>query len=152
VKRLASLALTALLLAGCASSFTDPGPSTQRPSGVFPQVVQTGDRLQCVAYARAETGLSIRGDAWDWWDLAAGRYGRSSEPERGAVLVLKGYGGNGRGHVAVVRRVLSGREIVEANGGVSIGDGFSPIFVNDRSCSCFLRSAYQSATTERFGF
>lgn len=112
VKRLVTLALTALLLAGCASSFNDPGPSTLRPSGVYPKVVQTGDRLQCVAYVRAETGLSIRGDAWDWWDLAAGRYGRSREPERGAVLVLKGHGDNGRGHVAVVRRVLSGREIV----------------------------------------
>jgi len=112
VKRLVALAAVALTLAGCASSFRDPGPSALRPSGVFPQVVQPGEPLQCVAFARAESGVSIWGDAWNWWDKAAGRYGRSDQPEHGAVLVLKGYGDNGRGHVAVVRRILSSREIV----------------------------------------
>ncbi len=112
LKRLVHLALVALALTGCASNFDDPGPRAQRPGGVFPQVVQPDRPLQCVAYVRAETGVSIWGDAWNWWEKAAGRYGRSDEPADGAVLVMKGYGDNGRGHVAVVRRVLSRREIV----------------------------------------
>ncbi len=104
--------LIALILAGCATRYEDPGPQARKPGGVFPQVLQPAQPLQCVAFARAETGVSIWGDAWDWWSKAAGRYGRSDEPERGAVLVLRGYGDNGRGHVAVVRRILNRREIV----------------------------------------
>ena len=112
MRRLFSLFLIAIALASCASRFEDPGPRTQRPGGVFPQVLTPERPLQCVAYVRAETGLSIWGDAWDWWSKAAGRYARSDAPARGSVLVLRGYGANGRGHVAVVRRILTSREIV----------------------------------------
>lgn len=112
MRRFVSLFLVAIALAGCASRFEDPGPRAQKPGGVFPQVLTPERPLQCVAYVRAETGVSIWGDAWGWWSKAAGRYARSDAPARGSVLVLRGYGANGRGHVAVVRRILTSREIV----------------------------------------
>ena len=43
---------------------------------------------QCVTFARAHSGVEIRGNAHTWWDQAAGRYVRSSRPEVGAVLVV----------------------------------------------------------------
>ena len=58
-------------------------------------------------YARALTGIPIYGDAWTWWNQAAGRYRRGSEPESGAMMVLDGYAGPHRAHLAVVRTVIS---------------------------------------------
>ncbi len=77
-----------------------------------PRLIRMSARLQCVPYARAESGLDIRGDAKVWWEQAAGRYGRSKAPEAGAVIVMNGFNGANRGHVAVVRRVVSTRKIV----------------------------------------
>ena len=111
VFRLLASTLVALSLAGCASSF-DPGPLGRKPPGVFPKVVHAAQPLQCVPYARWKSGVALWGDAWDWWSMADGRFGRSSEPERGSVMVLRGYAENGRGHVAVVRKVINSREIV----------------------------------------
>lgn len=109
--RLIALALVAASLAGCASSF-DPGPLGRKPPGVYPKVVHAGQPLQCVAYARWKSGVTLWGDAWNWWDQAQGKFGRSSDPETGSVLVLKGYAENGRGHVAVVRKIINSREIL----------------------------------------
>lgn len=67
--------------------------------------------MQCVPYARAVTGLDIRGDAWSWWDQAAGRYERGSQPAPYAVLVLTKGVRLDLGHLAVVRRVLDRRRI-----------------------------------------
>lgn len=106
-----TLALVAIGLAGCASTF-DPGPLSRKPPGVYPKVVRAQQPLQCVPYARWKSGVTIWGDAWHWWDKADGRFGRSSEPESGSVLVLKGFADNGRGHVAVVRKIINSREIV----------------------------------------
>jgi surface antigen len=77
-----------------------------------PRILRTGTRLQCVPYARAESGVDIRGDAKNWWTLAAGRYLRTQEPAAGNVFVMNGYAGANRGHVAVVRRIVSSRKIV----------------------------------------
>jgi hypothetical protein len=67
--------------------------------------------LECVAYARQLTGLQITGDAWTWWDSAAGRYERGNRPRPMAVLVLKRTGQLPGGHVAVVRYVAGTCEI-----------------------------------------
>lgn len=67
--------------------------------------------LQCVPYARDHSDVKIYGDAWTWWQQAAGRYPESTAPSVGAVMVLVGYAGPERGHVAVVRQVISAREI-----------------------------------------
>ena len=54
--------------------------------------------------------MNLRGDAYTWWDKAAGLYARAGTPSQGAVLVLNGYAKH-RAHVAVVRRLISPREI-----------------------------------------
>ena len=66
---------------------------------------------QCVPYAREHSDVKIYGDAWTWWDQAAGHYAESALPQTGAVMVLTNYAGPERGHVAVVRQLVSSREI-----------------------------------------
>lgn len=67
--------------------------------------------LQCVPFARAESGIVIKGNAANWWDAAAGVYARGSRPEPGAVLNFRPTGHMRLGHVAVVTNVLGSREI-----------------------------------------
>ena len=67
--------------------------------------------LQCVPFARAESGIVIKGNAANWWDEAAGVYARGSRPEPGAVLNFRATGHMRLGHVAVVTNVLSAREV-----------------------------------------
>ena len=74
-----------------------------------PVIVPVGGGLQCATYARMRSGLSIMGNAGQWWHLAAGRYKREHVPEPGAVMVM---GGTRHGHVAVVVEVRSRREIL----------------------------------------
>ena len=68
--------------------------------------------LQCVPYARALSGVEIRGDAHTWWDQAAGRYERGNEPKIGAVLAFQPHGNMRLGHVAAVRRIVDDRTIM----------------------------------------
>ena len=66
----------------------------------------------CVAYARDVTGVRLDGNAASWWPHAEGRYERGHRPEVGAILVFKPYGRMHVGHVAVVSRVISAREVL----------------------------------------
>lgn len=84
--------------------------------------------LQCVPYAREHSAIKIMGDANTWWDKAAGKYERGSNPAGGAVMVLFNYASSGSGHVAVVRRVVSTREI-RIDHANWLNDG--SIYVND---------------------
>ncbi|HWL83549.1 MAG TPA: CHAP domain-containing protein [Roseomonas sp.] len=68
--------------------------------------------ISCVPYARSITGMDITGNAYTWWGSAAGVYARGQRPERGAVLSFKSSGGMRLGHVAVVSRIVSAREIL----------------------------------------
>lgn len=87
--------------------------------------------ISCVPFARAASGIELKGNAANWWDAAAGVYARGSRPEAGAVMNFRATGRMRLGHVAVVTRVLSSRmvEIDHANwwgpgagrGGVSRG-------------------------------
>ncbi|KTE21143.1 hypothetical protein ATE67_07450 [Sphingopyxis sp. H050] len=70
------------------------------------------DYLQCVPFARAESGVDIRGNAKTWWSQAAGTYERGDEPRKGAVMAFAGTGGMPLGHVAVVKKIVSDREIL----------------------------------------
>ena len=70
------------------------------------------DYLQCVPFARAESGVEIRGNAKTWWAQAAGTYQRGEEPRQGAVMAFAGTGGMPLGHVAVVKKIVSDREIL----------------------------------------
>jgi hypothetical protein len=58
------------------------------------------------------SGIGLRGDAWTWWDKAAGIYARGNHPEPGAVLSFPGIERMPLGHVAVVTQVLSERKIL----------------------------------------
>ena len=70
-----------------------------------------GGNSSCVPYARARSGLDIQGDAWQWWEAADGRYSKSRRPQTGSVLVFMRTARNRTGHLAVVSRVVSPREI-----------------------------------------
>jgi hypothetical protein len=67
--------------------------------------------ISCVPYARNATGITLAGNAWQWWDHAAGTYERGSVPEPGGVLAFRANGRMRLGHVAVVTRVVNDREI-----------------------------------------
>jgi hypothetical protein len=106
--RLSVAALLAALAGGCAGA-----PDELRPPESA-STSQTGTPvapLECVPYARAHSGINIFGDAYTWWDQAAGRFERGPNPKQGAVLVLAGYAGPNRAHLAVVHTLLNAREI-----------------------------------------
>jgi len=67
--------------------------------------------ISCVPFARAETGIDVAGNAWEWWDNAAGTYARGHLPEPGSVLSFTANGRMRLGHVAVVKQVINSREI-----------------------------------------
>jgi hypothetical protein len=70
-------------------------------------------RLQCVPFAREEAGVEIYGNANTWWAQAeAAGYERAEDPAEGSVIVLRGYATTTRGHVGVVREVVSERMII----------------------------------------
>jgi surface antigen len=117
------LGLAAALLAACAGM---PAPvsvlgehSAQQTASAPPydpstppRVVDHRAHLQCVPFAREESGIQIYGDANTWWSQAAGRYPRSSSPAVGSVMVMRAYSDPGHGHVAVVTQLVSSRVIL----------------------------------------
>lgn len=71
-----------------------------------------GPVLQCVTFARDASGVHLSGNAHAWWYNAAGQFDRGQRPEVGAVLNFRSSGGMRLGHVSVVSRVLSSREVL----------------------------------------
>ena len=67
---------------------------------------------QCVPFARQASGIQIYGDAWTWWDQAAGRYERGSRPRIGSVIVFSKTDRLRFGHVAVVSRIVEKRVLM----------------------------------------
>jgi len=112
LNQLAAVAALSLSVAACATGpsdyYGDGGYSASVSGG---RIVHLTRRMECVPYARDHSGISIRGDAYTWWDQAAGRYARAEAPSAGAVLVIDHYAGPRRAHLAVVRSVVSDREI-----------------------------------------
>ncbi|HKD47195.1 MAG TPA: CHAP domain-containing protein [Rhizomicrobium sp.] len=108
--RVITLTFAATALAGCASDRAFYEPSAHESLPRAGRTTQTSP-IQCVPYAREHSSVKIFGDAWTWWDLAAGKFPRGSVPGIGSVMVLAGYAGPKSGHVAVVRSVTSSREI-----------------------------------------
>lgn len=100
-----------------------------------------GGGISCVPYARSATGMDISGNGGQWWYNAAGLYARGQRPEPGSVLAMPSSGGMRAGHVAVVERVVSPREITihHANWGGpgirrgSVMRGVSVVDVSDRN-------------------
>jgi surface antigen len=79
--------------------------------------------LQCVPYVRELTGIQIYGDAWTWWDQAAGRYARGHTPTVGAVMAFEPHGNMTLGHVAEVSKVIDSRTVLLRHANWSPIDG-----------------------------
>ena len=76
-----------------------------------PRYTTRAGGLSCVPYARLVTGMAVSGNAGDWWRNAAGAYDRGRRPEPGSVMVFRATGGMRLGHVAVIERIVSAREV-----------------------------------------
>jgi surface antigen len=81
--------------------------------------------ISCVPFARAATGMQVKGNAHAWWQSAAGTYERGQRPEAGSVLNFRAISRMRLGHVAVVAQVIDSRtiEIDHANWGGPGGGG-----------------------------
>jgi surface antigen len=131
------VALGSLLfaLAGCASYSDTHYAAAEQPYATMPretgrnEVENTGQKpIQCAPYAREHSSVKIFGDADTWWKQAANKFPRAQTPADGSILVLAGYAGPNRGHVAVVRKIISDREI-RVDHANWLDDG--SIYVND---------------------
>lgn len=67
---------------------------------------------QCAVYARQASGIDIHGNANTWWSQAEGRYERGHTPRVGAVLAFEPTHRMRVGHVAMVSKVVSDREVL----------------------------------------
>ncbi|WP_245215509.1 CHAP domain-containing protein [Pararoseomonas baculiformis] len=103
ILRFGLLALAGGLLSACGS--------TRGPISAGHGYEASDGYQSCVPYARARSGIDLRGDGWQWWDAALGRYDRGQQPRPGAVLVLQRSSRLRDGHVAVVSRVEGPRQI-----------------------------------------
>ena len=101
--RWAVLGVAALALQACGSSQRGAGPAGS---------VGAATSLECAPFARRVTGIQLYGDAASWLDQADGRYEPGQEPVQGGVLVFRRSGRLPSGHVSVVSKVLSEREIL----------------------------------------
>jgi surface antigen len=68
--------------------------------------------LQCVPFAREVSGIQIFGNAGTWWTQAEGRYQRGHTPRVGAVMAIAPSRAMPIGHVAMVSRIVSDRELL----------------------------------------
>jgi surface antigen len=112
--RFAVAATFSCSLAACATPDYDyTPPAKHRVAAVTPHtgVSDPSKPLQCVPYARARTGVNIFGDAYTWWDRSSGKYEHREKPQKNAVMMLTGYAGPNRAHLAVVSSIVSSREI-----------------------------------------
>ena len=107
--KLMAVAIMAFGLSACAS--TIDYSEMPRPQGRSVVRAEGQKAMQCAPYAREHSKIKIYGDAYTWWDQASGKYPRGSAPEKGSILVLYNYAGAERGHLAVVRTLVSSREI-----------------------------------------
>lgn len=109
-------ALLALSLAGalaaCSATEKPVAPPVRVETTAPGAIIATDKPLECVPYARQISGVSLRGDAWTWWQSAARHYRRDDRPSVGAVIVLKRTERLPYGHVAVVSRTVNDREIL----------------------------------------
>lgn len=114
------LLLTFLVgLAGCASErapapapVITPPPAASLDDGYVGGYVGGTVTLECAPFARALSGVNLKGAAADWWEEAAGRYTRTATPVVGSVLAFRRTSRLPDGHAAVVTRLVSDRKIL----------------------------------------
>lgn len=76
------------------------------------ETVEAKAYLQCAPFAREVSGIQLFGRAAGWWEAAAGRYERGNVPKVGAVLSMASSRDMPAGHVAMVSKIVSDREIL----------------------------------------
>ena len=62
--------------------------------------------IDCVQYVKSSSNFELAGNAWSWWQHAAGVYDRGNEPRGGSVLVFDRTRRMPAGHLALVSRVV----------------------------------------------
>jgi hypothetical protein len=80
--------------------------------GCGSQIASAHSGWQCVTYAASHSQIALRGNAHTWWDHAEGVYERGHQPVPGSVMVMKSTGSMPMGHVAIVSRIVSDREVL----------------------------------------
>jgi hypothetical protein len=86
--------------------------STASNDDVTPRIVKSLRHIYCVEFARLRSGIALFGDAKTWWESARAQYARGNDPVTGAVMVFAGTRKMTHGHVAVVTRIVSSREVL----------------------------------------
>jgi hypothetical protein len=77
-----------------------------------PAIIRPARHVYCVEFARLASGISLFGDAKTWWDQARAQYAQIANPAPGAVMVFASRRNMKAGHVAVVKKVVSAREVL----------------------------------------
>lgn len=109
---LAGLAALAIALPAAANPKTSGTPTaTKSKAQTKAAPARSADYLNCVQYVKKTTDFALAGDAWRWWDAAAGHFNRGKTPKEGAILVFKKTDRLRYGHVAVVSSVVGPRRI-----------------------------------------
>lgn len=90
---------------------TNPKTAKARLAAASAVNVQHWGGISCVPFARAATGMAVKGNAHAWWDSAAGTYERGFRPEAGSILTFRSTNRMRLGHVAVVARVIDSRTV-----------------------------------------
>ncbi|MEP1353237.1 MAG: CHAP domain-containing protein [Tateyamaria sp.] len=102
-------------LSACAQNPTNDVIDQKRQAFALTEVKRKqaqGHRVWCVPYARNLSGISIRGNAKEWWGKAHNTYERGDEPVVGSVMSFRATRGMSLGHVAVVSDILTDREVI----------------------------------------
>lgn len=86
--------------------------SEEKLASETPTIVRPSRRIYCVEFARLVSGIALFGDAKTWWDQARTAYAQLSDPKPGAVMVFAGRKSMRSGHVAVVKKIISNREVL----------------------------------------
>ncbi|WP_425052545.1 CHAP domain-containing protein [Psychromarinibacter sp. S121] len=88
------------------------GELVSRAVNIATDMRAAGKRVWCVPFARNASGIEIRGNADTWWGQAEGKFARGHTPTIGAVMAFSGTSKLPMGHIAVVSKVVSDREIL----------------------------------------
>lgn len=114
--KLPTLCALLLLTAACARPSYEGGLDQERVTRavqIATELRASGQKVWCVPFARNASGIALRGNAGTWWGQADDEgYTRSRRPDVGSVMAFSSGRQLPMGHVAVVSKVLSEREIL----------------------------------------
>jgi surface antigen len=82
--------------------------------------------VDCVQYVKSSSSFGLSGNAWSWWNHAAGVYERGNQPRLGAVLVFERTRRMPAGHLALVAGVIDSETVLIDHANWSVlggGDG-----------------------------